>query len=81
MTFSFEICFPTRKLIICFESIFVHFEIEPVPRKLFICFEIMICSFENTNDSKEINYLIRKYDLFIQEYVETTPKWNGLIVL
>ena len=38
----------------------------------------MIFSFENMNVSNKVNYLLRKYDLFIQEYAKATPKWDEL---
>ena len=38
-------------------------------------------SSERMNVSKKVNYyLLRKYDLFIQEYAKTTPKWDELTV-
>ena len=37
-------------------------------------------SFENMNVSKTINYLLRKYDLFIQEYAKEIPQCDELIV-
>ena len=40
----------------------------------------MMFSFENMNVSKKLNYLLRKYDLFIQEYTKVTPKWDELNV-
>ena len=30
------------------------------------------------NVPKKVNYLLRKYNLFIQEYAKATPKWNEL---
>ena len=38
-------------------------------------------SFENMNVSKKVNYLRRKYDLFIQEYAKVTPEWDELTFL
>ena len=47
-------------------------------KKSIICFEYMISGFENMNVSKKVNYLLRKYDFFIQEYDKATPKWDEL---
>ena len=33
------------------------------------------------NVSKKVNCLLRKYDLFIQEYAQATPKWDELKML
>ena len=41
--------------------------------KILIGFD-MNFSFENMIVSKKVNYLLRKYDLFIQEYDKVTPK-------
>ena len=49
-------------------------------RKLIIWFEHMIFSFENMIFPKKVNYLIRKYDLFIQEYAKVAPKLDELIL-
>ena len=67
-----------RKLIICFENVSASFESIVFPRKLFICFENTICSFEDVNVSKKVSYLLRKYDLFIEENAKATPKGDEL---
>ena len=33
------------------------------------------------NVSKKISYLLRKYDLFIQDDAKVTPKWDELTFL
>ena len=38
----------------------------------------MISSFENMTVSEKVDYLLRKYDLFIQEYVKVTPNTDEL---
>ena len=37
--------------------------------------------FENLNVSKKVNDLLRKYDLFIQEYAKATALWDELTLL
>ena len=39
-----------------------------LPRKIIICFENMICSFGDMPFFKKVNYLLRKYDLFVQKH-------------
>ena len=45
----------------------------------------MICLFrryffsiENANNWKKVNYLLRKYDSFTQEYAKVTSTWDDL---
>ena len=33
---------------------------------------------ENMTVSKKVSYLLRKYDLIIQEYAKVTPQWDEL---
>ena len=40
--------------------------------------EHMIFPFGNINVSKKVNYLLRQYDLFIQENTKVTPEWGEL---
>ena len=45
--------------------------------KLSNCFENMIFSFGNIICSNEVNYLRRKYDLFVREYYFPPRKLNA----
>ena len=51
------------------------------PSTFIVFFENMIFAFENMDVSKKVNYLLRKYDLFMQEYAKATPIWNELTFL
>ena len=33
------------------------------------------------NVSRKVTYLLRKYDWFVQEYANSTPKWDELTLL
>ena len=59
-------------------KLFILFEIMLVQRKLIICFENMIFTCGNMTFPEKVNYLIRKYDLFIRECAKATPTWDEL---
>ena len=58
-----QICY-----IIVRRNLLISFGNKNFPRKLISYFENVICPFENMRVSKKVNYLHRKYDLFIQKY-------------
>ena len=59
-----------RKLFISFGNM--------ISKKVDYLFRDMIFSLVNLTILWKINYLIRIYDLFIQEYAKSTPKWDEL---
>ena len=62
-----------------FRTCTFSFENSTSPRQLLIR-SVVFSSFENMNVSKKVSYLLRKHDLFIQEYAKATPTWDELTV-
>ena len=63
---SYEILVDLIKSIIRFEIVIVFAKLFLCPRKSVIFFGNIILSFEHIFVSKKVNYLLRKYDLFVQ---------------
>ena len=65
-------------IIYLFRMSFIAFENIAFPRTNIFLLSRYHFSFGNMNVSKKVNYLLRKYDLSIQEYAKATPKWDEL---
>ena len=69
-----------RKLIIWFANIIFSFGNITFPRTFNYLLRECDIFDQNNNASKKVTYVLRKHDLFNQEYAKVTPKWDELFL-